>query len=108
MVTKYEYRVLKKVIKYELSADDIRDISGIVDTENLIHSLETSSLIKRHVLNENEFREPIEYGGYIPDNLFECKKEIWIYRRDMFRTLYPYVVSTVALIISAIALYRSW
>lgn len=108
MVTKYEYRVLKKVIKSELSANDIRNISGIIDIENLIHSLETSSLIKRHVLKENEFREPIKYGGYIPDNLFKCKKEIWMYRRDMFRTLYPYVVSTIALIISAMALYRSW
>lgn len=108
MITKYEYRVLKKIIKKELSANDIRTISQIDNAENLISTLEQNKLIKHHILNRNEFGEPIQYGGYISDNLYQCKKEIWIYRRDMFRTLYPYIVSTMALMVSIAALYRSW
>lgn len=108
MVTKYEYRVLKKIVKKELTESAIQKSSGITDIENLISSLENNELIKRHILKRNDFREPVKWGGYIPDNLYKCKKEIWLYRRDMFRTVYPYIISSIALIVSAIALYRSW
>lgn len=108
IITREEYRVLK-LFKHnkKVPMSTIENVVGTDFCKGVLHDL--NGIIVREKLGFREVQSGLSVNysdNYVLKNPYERKKVISAYWKDLIRTWYPHVVSTVAIILSIIAIIR--
>ncbi|MDY3987755.1 MAG: hypothetical protein SOY88_00140 [Massilioclostridium sp.] len=109
MLTRLEKKILRRIVR--------RKKLSVVAAQKILHNdydgvmldLQEKGLIEQEIVDNGPHTNfvPVYSERWIPSNRYNCKKEIKKYNKDMRRTWYPHIISTIALAVAIAAFILS-
>lgn len=109
MLTRLEKKILRRIVR--------RKKLSVVAAQKILHNdydgvmldLQEKGLIEQEIVDNGPHTNfvPVYSERWIPSNRYNCKKEIKNYNKDMRRTWYPHIISTIALAVAIAAFILS-